>query len=75
MLDYFQEHAGYTRSGYHGTSASGVSSGRWEDAHAWVIGSFRQHTSRSGDPQLHIHNVILNRVRRERDGQWVSLEG
>ena len=28
MLGYLQEHAGYTRSGYHGTSASGVSSGR-----------------------------------------------
>jgi hypothetical protein len=75
MLDYLQEHAGYTRSGYHGTSAGGVSSGRWEDAHEWVIGSFRQHTSRSGDPQLHIHNVILNRVRRERDGQWRTLDG
>lgn len=75
MLDYLQEHAGYTRSGYHGTSASGVSSGRWEDAHEWVVGSFRQHTSRSGDPQLHIHNVILNRVRRERDGQWRTLDG
>lgn len=75
MLDYLQEHAGYTRSGYHGTSASGVSSGRWEDAHEWVTGSFRQHTSRSGDPQLHIHNVILNRVKRERDGQWRTLDG
>jgi len=75
MLDYLQEHAGYTRSGYHRGSASGVSSGRWEDAHEWVIASFRQHTSRSGDPQLHVHNVILNRVRRERDGQWRTLDG
>jgi len=75
MLGYLQGHAGYTRSGYHGTSATGVSSGRWEDAHEWVAASFRQHTSRSGDPQLHIHNVILNRVMRERDGQWRTLDG
>lgn len=75
MLDYLQEHAGYTRSGYHGTSASGASSGRWEDAHGWVAASFRQHTSRAGDPQLHIHNTILNRVKRERDGQWRTIDG
>ncbi len=67
MLDYLQEHAGYTRSGAAG--------GRWEDAHEWVAASFRQHTSRSGDPQLHVHNVILNRVRRERDDQWRTLDG
>ena len=76
MLGYLQEHAGYTRAGYHhGGADTGVSSGRWEDAHEWVIGSFRQHTSRAGDPQLHIHNVILNKVRRERDGAWRTLDG
>jgi hypothetical protein len=75
MLDYLQEHAGYTRSGSHRGSEDGVSSGRWEDAHGWVIGSFRQHTSRSGDPQLHVHNVILNKVRRERDGEWRTIDG
>ena len=30
--------------------------------------SWRQHTSRAGDPQLHIHQTILNKVRTERDG-------
>ena len=48
--------------------------GRWEDAHGFVIGSFAQHTSRDGDPQLHIHNLILNRVMRERDGAWRTLD-
>jgi conjugative relaxase-like TrwC/TraI family protein len=73
-LDYLQREAGYTRSGYHGRKVNGVSSGRWEDAHGFVVGSFPQHTSRDGDPQLHIHNLVLNRVQRERDGAWRTLD-
>ena len=70
-LSYLQEHAGYTRSGYHGHERAGMR----EDAHAFVIGSFRQHTSRNGDPQLHVHNLMLNRVQRERDGAWRTIDG
>jgi hypothetical protein len=73
-LDYLQREAGYTRSGYHGRQLTGISTGRWEDAHGFIIGSFAQHTSRDGDPQLHIHNLILNRVQRERDGAWRTLD-
>ena len=73
-LDYLQREAGYTRSGYHGRQPAGISTGRWEDAHGFIAGSFAQHTSRDGDPQLHIHNLILNRVRRERDGAWRTLD-
>ena len=73
-LDYLQREAGYTRSGYHGRQVGGISTGRWEDAHAFIIGSFPQHTSRDGDPQLHIHNLVLNRVQRERDEAWRTLD-
>ena len=73
-LEYLQREAGYTRSGYHGRQASGLCTGRWEDAHGFVVGSFAQHTSRDGDPQLHIHNLILNRVLRERDGAYRTLD-
>jgi hypothetical protein len=66
-LDYLQREAGQTRAGYH-------PGGRWEDARAWVIASFRQHTSRDGDPQLHVHNLILHKVRRESDGAWRALD-
>jgi conjugative relaxase-like TrwC/TraI family protein len=59
MLDYLQREAGYSRAGYHSAA-----SGRFVDAHDWVIASFPQHTSRDNDPQLHIHNPILNRVLR-----------
>ena len=73
-LEYLQREAGYTRSGYHGRDAGGIRTGRWEDAHGFAVGSFAQHTSRDGDPQLHIHNLILNRVMRERDGAWRTLD-
>jgi hypothetical protein len=60
MLDYLQREAGYSRAGYHSAR-----SGRYADAHAWVIASFAQHTSRDADSQLHVHNAVLNRVLRE----------
>ena len=78
MLDYLQREAGYSRAGYHSKN-----SGRFVDAHQWVIASFAQHTSRDNDPQLHVHNAILNRVLREdplatRAGDrraWRTLDG
>ncbi|MBP9777687.1 MAG: conjugative relaxase [Rickettsiaceae bacterium] len=38
-----------------------------------VCASFLQTTSRELDPQLHVHNVILNMLLRS-DGQWRSIE-
>ena len=75
-LGYLQDEAGLTRTGYHRGSGteSGAELGRWEHARDWVIGSFRQHTSRSGDPQLHVHNLVLNKVATERDGKWRKLD-
>ena len=75
-LAYLQDEAGMTRTGYHrGSGAeSRAELGRWEHARDWVIGSFRQHTSRSGDPQLHVHNLVLNKVETERDGKWRKLD-
>jgi TrwC relaxase len=78
MLEYLQREAGYSRAGYHSRA-----SGRFVDAHQWVIASFAQHTSRDNDPQLHVHNVVLNRVLREdplatRAGDrqaWRTLDG
>jgi conjugative relaxase-like TrwC/TraI family protein len=67
-LDYLAEKAGYSRVGHHGGGA-----GRFVDAHDWTIASFFQHTSRSNDPQLHIHNGILWRVLCA-DGVWRTLD-
>jgi conjugative relaxase-like TrwC/TraI family protein len=57
MLSHLNEKAGYVRVGRHGAGAD-----RWTDARAWTVSSWFQHTSREGDPQLHIHNPILNKV-------------
>jgi hypothetical protein len=75
-LDYLQDEAGMTRTGYHRGSGteSRAELGKWEHARHWVIGSFRQHTSRDGDPQLHVHNLVLNKVETERDGGWRKLD-
>jgi conjugative relaxase-like TrwC/TraI family protein len=67
-LNYLQDKAGYTRVGHHGGAA-----GRWADTHDWTIASFFQHDSRDHDPQLHIHNAILNRVQAP-DGNWRTLD-
>ncbi|OJG06119.1 ATP-dependent RecD-like DNA helicase [Pseudonocardia autotrophica] len=67
-LDYLQDAAGYARAGHHGGGG-----GRWVDAHAFVVAQFLQHDSRDRDPQLHVHNAILNRVQGA-DGKWRALD-
>jgi hypothetical protein len=67
-LSCLSDKAGYTRVGHHGGAA-----GRWADAHDWTVASFFQHDSRDHDPQLHIHNAILNRVQGP-DGEWRTLD-
>ncbi|MGZ1491254.1 MobF family relaxase [Brevibacterium sediminis] len=39
-----------------------------------IASAFDHWDSRAGDPQLHTHLVIANRVRRTSDGQWVTLD-
>lgn len=67
-IDYMQEAAGYSRVGDHASRA-----GRWVDAHAFVVAQFLQHDSREKDPQLHVHQAVLNKVLCA-DGQWRSLD-
>jgi len=80
-VDYLQDEAGYSRAGYHGAvprdelgrPLAAHPTGRYVDAHEWVVASFLQHTSRDGDPQLHVHNAILNRVPCA-DGTWRTID-
>jgi conjugative relaxase-like TrwC/TraI family protein len=67
-VDYLQDVAGYSRAGHHGGGA-----GRWVDAHGFVVAQFLQHDSRDRDPQLHVHQAILNRVQCA-DGSWRTLD-
>ena len=43
------------------------------DAEGIIAATFRQHTSRALDPQLHTHVVIANRVRSD-DRRWLALD-
>src|SRR4051812_11990186 len=45
----------------------------WVPAPDLAVASFFQHTSRADDPQLHVHNVVLNRARNE-DGAIRALD-
>ncbi|MET7843677.1 MobF family relaxase [Streptomyces sp. NPDC005356] len=83
-LEFLQEEAGYARDGRHGAKdAEGAPTGRQVDAHRWTIASFRQHTSRDNDPQLHVHNGIWNRVQvdsvdpvtGEVRSKWLTIDG
>ncbi|MBA4867306.1 relaxase domain-containing protein [Streptomyces sp. PSKA54] len=64
-------------------SAEGAPTGRQLDAHRWTIASFRQHTSRDNDPQIHVHNAIWNRVQvtstdpvtGETRSKWLAIDG
>jgi conjugative relaxase-like TrwC/TraI family protein len=67
-VDYLQDVAGYSRIGHHGGGA-----GLWTDAHKFVTAQFLQHDSRNGDPQLHVHGVILNRVPCA-EGTWRAID-
>ena len=71
-LDYLDARASHTRTG-----AGGV---RQIESGGFVIAQFRHRTARStvpgervGDPQLHSHCAILNRV-RGLDGVWRTLD-
>jgi len=79
-LEYVQQWAGMTRTGYHGTrlggglgSAGGREAGRFEEA-LITVSSWLQGTSRDGDPQDHVHNQIARLVKTVRDGKHRALD-
>jgi hypothetical protein len=72
-LEYVQEWAGMTRTGYHGARVDGQEPGRFEEA-LITVSSWLQGTSRDGDPQDHIHNQIARLVKTVRDGRHRALD-
>ncbi len=70
MLDYAETIA-VVRTGRHGGHSE---TARWEAAPGLVVASFFQHTNRNIDPQLHVHNPILNRA-YSADGKARALDG
>jgi hypothetical protein len=78
-LEFVQREAGFTRVGYHGNAGGPdlPSVGRYVDAHEWTAAEFLHETSRTGDPQMHSHLMVLNRVEvRDENGatKWLTLD-
>ena len=70
-LGWLERHATYTRTGHHSART-----GEWRDGDGLVASLFLHHLSRDGDPQLHVHVAIWNRVQRAdgADGKWRTLD-
>ena len=68
---WLERHAAYTRTGHHSART-----GEWRDGDGLVASLFLHHLSRDGDPQLHVHIAIWNRVQRAdgADVKWRTLD-
>ena len=68
---WLEQHATYTRTGHHSAH-----SGEWRDGAGLTASLFLHHLSRDGDPQLHVHVAIWNRVQRAdgADPKWRTLD-
>ncbi len=64
-LAWFETHGAVTRRGTDGVFQV--------DSMGVTAALFRQHTSRTADPQLHTHAVISAKV-QDRTGRWLSLD-
>ena len=66
-LEYLQTHAAFCRRGKAGLVQAQTTG---------LIGAaFTHRTSRLGDPQLHTHVLVANKVQAVSDGHWLSIDG
>lgn len=65
-LRWLEESVIHTRAGRNGVARIGTRGA--------IAAAFDHWESRAGDPQLHTHLVIANRVQRVTDGAWVTLD-
>jgi len=66
-LEFLQDHAAFTRRGRGGVTQ--------ERTLGYVAAVFVHRTSRAGDPQLHSHVLVANKVQAASDGRWLSIDG
>lgn len=64
-LGYLERHGAVTRRGRDGIHQV--------DTRGLIVARFRQHTSRSIDPQLHTHALISSKV-QDLTGRWLALD-
>lgn len=65
-LGWLEEQIIHTRAGRNGVAHVGTMGA--------IAAAFDHWESRTGDPQLHTHLVIANRIQRSTDGAWVTLD-
>ncbi|MGO4253404.1 MobF family relaxase [Paenarthrobacter sp. TAF1] len=65
-LGWMEEHVINPRTGRNGVAHVGT--------RGVIAAAFDHWESRAGDPQLHTHVVVANRVQRITDGAWVTLD-
>jgi conjugative relaxase-like TrwC/TraI family protein len=65
-LTWLEDHAAYTRRGKHGVAQVEVV--------GLIAAAFTHRDSRAGDPDLHTHVAISNKV-QTLDGRWLALDG
>lgn len=65
-VDHLETHGAFSRTGKGGL--------RQIDTEGLVVASYVHRTSRAGDPQIHAHLLVSNRVHCG-DGQWRALDG
>ena len=64
---WLEERALHTRAGRNGV--------RHLDAEGFIVARFRHRTNRNGDPQLHTHCAVANRVWSPTEDRWRALDG
>ncbi len=65
-LRFIEHHALFTRQGRNGV--------RQVDVTGLVAAAFIHRDSRAGDPDLHTHVAVANKV-QTREGRWLSIDG
>ena len=66
-LTWLEKNATYTRRGKGGVAQVEV--------HGLIAAAFTHRDSRAGDPDLHTHVAVSNKVQAKDDGQWLALDG
>lgn len=68
---WLEQHATYTRTGHHSART-----GEWREGVGLTASLILHHLSRDGDPQLHVHVAIWNRIQRadRADDKWRTLD-
>ncbi|WP_315899826.1 MobF family relaxase [Arthrobacter alpinus] len=66
VLAWLEDEVVHTRTGRNGVAHVGTRGA--------IAAAFDHWESRAGDPQLHTHLVIANRVQRSSDGAWTTVD-